>query len=474
MSHSPRRRVFLCNPPSGLYRRDDRCQSRVEDQTVRVIFPPIDLALLAAIARSRQAAVLLRDYPADPKSDWETLRRDIREFAPDLVLFNTTSATVEADMAVVRIAREESSTALIIARGEHFERMGDNLFTREDGPDLALHGEIEENFDALLGGAPPETLSAVLYRDVATGKFRRKPGPAIVENLDALPIPAREFLDNRRYLSPETGRPITVILANRGCPSKCVYCPAGVLSGHRLRARSPQSVVGEIRECVERHGVREFLFNGDTFTMNRKWILELCGLIREARLDIRWGCNSRVDTMDEERAAALKSAGCWVVAFGVESGDQEMLDRMKKGTRLEQARRAIDVCKRAGLATHAFFIIGLPWENRETLGRTFRFAKELDTDFFDINIAHPLPGTEFYEIAKAENLIVGEGDYAHAAVRTLYLSAEELTRWRRRALLRLYFRPGYIWKTLRRAKRDGTLPHYLKAALGRLKGLLVH
>ncbi|MBN1865784.1 radical SAM protein [Candidatus Sumerlaeota bacterium] len=480
------RRILFLNPPSGLYRRDDRCQSRVEDQTVRIVFPPIDLARLAAIARRAGAEARIGDYPALGAS-WDRYRADLAEFRPDAVAFSVTTATVGSDIEAARIARAVDPAIRTVALGQHFEDAGETLLRSEPALDLALHGEVEENFERLVRGESPANWAAVLYRNPESGEIVRRPGPAIVEDLDSLPFPARDLLDNSLYRSPETGNPLTTIQANRGCPARCVFCPAGRLSDYRLRLRSPVRILEEIRQCVEAFGLREFLFNGDTFTMNKRWLLELCAAISDSGLGIRWGCNSRVDTMDRERAEALRRAGCWVVAFGVESGDQEMLDRMKKGTRLEQAERAVEACKAAGLATHAFFVIGLPWETKETLDRTMALARRLDTDFFDINIAYPLPGTEFYEIARREGLIerlkethgktgegasLPDGSYARAAVRTHTLSADYLTRWRRNALLRLYARPRYVARTLRRAARTGTVRNYLRAAATRVRGLL--
>jgi anaerobic magnesium-protoporphyrin IX monomethyl ester cyclase len=473
--HPVRKRVLIVNPPSGLYRRDDRCQSRVEDQTVRIVFPPIDLAMLAAVARREGAEARIGDYPARG-AGWEQYKTDLREFAPDLVLFTVTTATIDADCETARIARERDAAIRTVARGELFERQGEAIFERFAALDLAIYGEVEETFARIVRDELPNDFVSALYRDPESGRIVRRPGRAVIADLDALPLPARDLLDNTLYRSPETGNPLTVIHANRGCPSKCIFCPAGPLSDYRLRLRSPQSIVGELRECVEKFGIREFLFNGDTFTMNKRWVLELCDGIARAGLDVRWGCNSRVDTMDSERAEAMRRAGCWVVAFGVESGDQDLLDRMKKGTKLDAARKAIATAKAAGLATHVFILIGLPWETRETLRRTYDFIRELDTDFFDINIATPLPGTELYDIVVREGLYDPEtsetGNYAHAVMGSYTLDKEFLTRWRRRALLRLYFRPHYIIRTLRRASRTGTLRHYLTAAVARLKGLV--
>jgi len=228
---------------------------------------------------------------------------------------------------------------------------------------------------------------------------------------------------------------------------------------------------------VERFGIREFLFNGDTFTMKKSWVLELCALIRESGLKIHWGCNSRVDTFDIERARALKEAGCWVVAFGVESGAPELLEKMKKNTTPDQAHAAVKAAKEAGLCTHAFYIIGLPWETRETLEATYRLARQLDTDFFDFNIAYPLPGTEFYEIVERESLFEmdapSKGSYALAGVHSYTLSSEALTRWRKKALLTLYLRPRFIIRTLARvAGHPRILRNYLREGVRRLRSLL--
>lgn len=468
------RRVLLVNPPSGLYRRDDRCQCKVEDQTVAVTFPPIELAYAAAMAQRAGAEAMIRDYPARGAS-WDDYLRDLREFQPDLLLFSATTATVELDMQAARAARDVAPGVMVIAKGEYLNYFADDLIAQRSEIDAIAHGEIEHTIEEIVEGVPFPDISGLIWRG-DNGEAKRNPSRAFAEALDEMPFPARDLLDNGLYCSPENGRPITVIHANRGCPAKCIYCPAGVLAGYKVRLRDPKLVVDEIQECVEKHGVRDFLFHGDTFTINKRWMLDLCGEIVARNLNIHWGCNSRVDTIDDERAQAMKRAGCWVVAFGVEHCDQEMLDKMKKGARVEKAFEAIECCRRNGLCSHAFMVVGLPWETEESLVRVEAFLRKLDPDFFDLNIAYPLPGTELYEIAKNENLIVledlAEGGYARAAMRTHTLTPERLTQWRRDALLRLNLRPRYVTRTLWRAARTGCLPHYVKAGTKRLRRLL--
>jgi radical SAM superfamily enzyme YgiQ (UPF0313 family) len=297
-------------------------------------------------------------------------------------------------------------------------------------------------------------------------------------DLDGLPLPARHLLNNRLYRSPETGNMLTVVHGNRGCPAHCIYCPAGLLTDYTVRFRSPESVVNELRECVDRYGIREFLFHGDTFTINKKWLKELCDRIVDAKLDIHWGCNSRVDTMDDERAQWMKRAGCWVVAFGIEHGDQQLLDNMKKNATVAQAREAVACCKRNGLRVHAFMVIGLPWETEQTLETTYKFLQELDPDFFDFNLATPLPGTELHEIALREGLFEASYDparagYATGGIRTLSgLSSQHLAKWRRERLLRMYLRPRYIARMLAKAGSPRNTLQYVKAGTKRLRQLM--
>lgn len=473
-------RALLVNPPTGLYRRDDRCQCRVEEQTVQIIFPPMDLASLGAVLRRVGVEPTIRDYPAAGAA-WEDYVSDLRRFRPDMVLVNVTTATVEKDFQALAVAKQTLGERAVatLARGEYMDALGERALGERPEVDYGFHGEIEQVLERLATGAPLEDLAGLVWRRPGGGnggvpEVVRNSGTPVVEDLDALPMPARDLLDNDLYRSPETGRRLTVVHGNRGCPSRCIFCPAGAMSGYRLRFRSPAKLMEEIEQCVRRFGIREFLFHGDTFTINKRWLLRLCEEIEASGLSIRWGCNSRVDTIDEERAAALRRAGCWVVAFGIESGSQELLDRMKKGQTLGQAERAVAICKRHGLRTHAFYVIGMPWETEQTLAQTLRFARRLDTDFFDFNIAYPLPGTELFEIVEREGLFESgseAGGYGRAAVRTYALTSEQLTRWRRQALLSLYLRPDYIGRMLWRAGSPRVAWNYARAGARRLRQL---
>ena len=219
-----------------------------------------------------------------------------------------------------------------------------------------------------------------------------------------------------------------------------------------MRNRSPENVVGELKECVEKYGIRNFLFRSDLFTANRKWVFTLCEKIKEAGLKISWACNSRADTIHEDLLHAMKEAGCWLIAFGVESGDPFMLEKMRKQLQFEKIEPAIRTCRKARIESSVYFLIGLPWENRETFQKSKQFAKKLDPDFVEFFYSYPFYGTDFYREAVKEGLLK-EGElpkiaYNHPAIPTKYLSIEELMPMRMEALREFYLRPKYILRTL--------------------------
>lgn len=469
------RTALFLNPPSGLYRRDDRCQCKVDDQTVRVVFEPIELAIYAAIFERAGWRAAIRDYPARGGT-WRDLEADLDALRPDFVLFIPTTPTIDSDLEVPRLVKARCPGAVTAGKGDYLSIHGGKILEQRPELDLILLGEPDLTLVDLAAGKDPATIDGVLLRDPETGGPVWRPQRRFLDDLDALPEPARHLLENDLYRSPETGHRMAVLHAARGCPADCTFCNISRVYGKKIRQRSPVRLIDEVERCVRDFGIREFLFHGDTFTYKKNWTIQVCQEIVRRGLQIRWGCNSRVDTICPERLAWMKRAGCWVIAFGVESGDQTILDDIKKGATVEQAREAVRMTKAAGLCAHAFTIIGTPNENHRTLEATWRLMRELDPDFFDFNIAYPLPGTELYAVGRRLSLFNEEmlphGSYAKAAIRTRFLSNAELTEWRRRALLRMYLRPRYILRTLWRARSPNRIAHYVKAGAFRLRSLL--
>jgi anaerobic magnesium-protoporphyrin IX monomethyl ester cyclase len=448
--------------------RDDRCQAPVEGMTAQPNRAPLDLAYMAAMLEAIHVQCQIRDYAA-LKASWEDMKQDLSKFDPDLILVSVTTPTIQSDLAACRIVKELNPSAITVAKGAHFTAKDDEILLAYPELDLVIRGESEH---AIVDIAELKDFSSILglaYR--REGQIQRNADrPYIeVEDLDNLPFPARHLLNNDLYTAPDTGEPITMINTGRGCPHQCIYCAVTIASGYKLKVRSPKNIADEITECVEKHGIKNFFFRADTFTWDEKWVVDLCRMILEKKLKIRWGCNSRVDTISEKRLEWMKKAGCWIVGFGIESGNQEMLNKMKKRARLEDAENAIRLCKKYGVKTYGLFLIGLPWETKETVEQTIAFAKKLNPSFLDFNIAYPLPGTEYYRLAKEMNLFeekdLPKGDYAKPIVRTLSLNTEELIRLRKVALLSFYLRPSYIFNTLKGIRSPRIFLNYIKSGI---------
>ena len=468
--------VALIQPPTGSYRRDDRCQSRVEDQTIQVSFPPMDLAYHAAVLERAGYSCAIRDYSTARISP-ETALAEIASLRPETVFFSSTQPTQANDLAFAKKLKETDSSLRIVLRGESVTFQDTAILSRHPQVDLILRGESEETLLEVLdlfSGKTEGSLGEIPGVTFRRGsEIERSADRPFIKDLDDLPWPARNLLDRTLYRSPETGNVLTTLYAARGCPYPCIFCPAPLASGRPVRLRTPEDLTAEVRHCLEEYGIREFLFHGDTFTYSRKWVLDLCSRIVEAGLRIRWGCNSRVDTIDPDMLAVMKSAGCWVIGFGVESGHEETLRLTRKAIRREQIVSAFEMCRKAGIRSHAFFVFGFPWEGPEHLEEDYRLALEIDPDFFDLNIAYPLPGTELMQTlersGRLESTSIDQGGYAVPTSATEKgLTPEDLERWRRKTLLALYLRPNYIYRTLRQAGSPWKAMNYVRAGAVRL------
>jgi len=466
-------RFFLFIPPGSLYRRDDRCQSKVADQTIRAVFPPLDLAYMAAILRQAGHEVRMADYPASRRGILH-LQKDLTQFAPDCVIYTCTAPTLENDLQLAGLMKQWKSDLSVAVKGEPANFLDERMLHDYPAIDFVLRGEAEGILKRYVKGMALEEIPGVTAQ--SESGIRRNPAPTELLDLDTLPFPARDLLDNSLYPWPETGDPMTTVLTSQGCPFECIFCPVVPLTGKRVRFRSVESILGELHECIDRFNIRHFLFHADTFTLKKQWVVDLCRAIVEQGLSIEWAANSRVDTIDKERLEWMKRAGCRIIGFGVESGMDEHLQAMGKNTTTQQARHAVRLCRECGIRSHAFFVFGFPWDTEESIRKTIHFALELDPDFFDFNLAFPIPGTELYRMVVEEGLCdlerLKQGGYSVAALRTRTVSAERLEQLRRTALWRLYLRPGYVVRTLAATGSPLVAWRYCRAAVKRIANLL--
>lgn len=469
------RRVLGIVPPTGVYVREDRCQTPIRNFKTIALRPPIDLMYAAAAFEAAGAECRIVDHPAEG-TDWDALRADLVTFRPDLVLISATTQTLDADMQAATLAKQLLPGVRTLAKGAHFSSLAGDALGRYPQLDIALRGEIEGACLELGRGAAAAEVAGLSWRN-AHGSIVHNPDRPFSASLDELPFPARHRSNNNLYLRPDTGERQTTIVTNRGCPFQCVYCLANLTAGERNRYRSVANVVAEIRECVERFGIRSFLFRSELFTQSKAWVVEFCRAVLDARLDIEWACNSRVDTVDAEMLGWMRRAGCWIMAFGVESGDQATLDRIRKRARVEDSFRAVSLCRAAGIKSSVYLLIGLPWDTTETLEAQRRFACELDPDVLEVFYAYPFPGTELHRICVEHGLLAaGEipmQSYDSPAFATLHLSLEQLRRQRKRILRSFYLRPAKVMRLARGVRSRSEFLNYARVGAAQLRMLTV-
>ncbi len=464
MPESSQRKVLLIVPPTGRFIREDRCQTPIDKLKTVALRPPIDLLYVAGAFESVGCACRLVDYPAEELS-WDHLETTLREWAPDFLVMSITTPSLDADLGAAALARKVNPRICTVAKGAHFNTLDIDTLEKCPDLDLVIRGEYEETAMDLGRGFPLQDIPGITWRN-SEGQITRNVARPLTPNLDTLPFPARHLAKNELYARPDSGKPQTTLVTNRGCPHTCTYCLAQQVSGARNRYRSVENVLAEIRECVERYGIRNFLFRSDLFTQNRKWVIRLCQAILDAGLDIEWVCNSRVDTINEEVLGWMKKAGCWVIAYGTESGSQETLDRIQKKATVQQAYDAIRITRQAGIKSSVYLLFGLPWDSDQTLAEQSAFARKLDPDYLEIFFVYPFPGTTLYNEAVEAGLLppgtIPKEAYGEPAMPTQHLTEEELVAWRKRALREFYFRPRYIWRTLRSAGSPRAAANYIR------------
>lgn len=446
--------VHFVYPPSPLFQRgEDRCQSNISASTATTVRACNDLGEGAAVLRNLGYAVSVKDYQTEGLTTADLLN-DLDGI--DVLFVSTTNATIFDDLKIVRTVKEKFPKLVVILKGAIFFNPEDGLIAQLDLTDVdyLVGGESDFIIGGLMaahyhGGAYPD---GILYKK--DGRWLKTDFSKWHEDLDALPFPARDLMNNALYIRPDTQEPQATIATSRGCPSKCLFCLTPHISGRKLRLRSPESIYAEMKECFDKYNIRNFFFKSDTFTYDKAWTIRLCDLILQSDLKgkIAWVANSRVNPIDLETLQKMKQAGCWLVAFGFESGSPDTLQKARKGTTVEQNLAAAKMAKKAGLKIYGFYLIGFPWETRKHLRQTAALMKKINADFVELHLATPFYGTELYDLAKQDGLIdetvLGKDYFNAPTIGTNFLSIKDLQDFRKRTLLKYHLRPSYVLKKL--------------------------
>ncbi len=456
------KKILLIYPPSPVMNREDRCQQPTKDLLVIPPLPPTDLMYLASIAEQQGLEAMIRDY-----SLGGNFEEDLKEFKPDYLLLNVATPTLQSDLDCLKIAKKICPKIITIAKGAVFLTFNSEILLKNKALTYIISGEAEETLKELLSGdVEINDILGLWHRDGLVAKFNGvRP---FIQNLDELPFPARHLIDNNIYRRPDNNNVQAVIKVSRGCPHHCFFCLATPTSGSKVRMRSPENIIAEIRECITKYNIKNFIFWSDIFNQDREWTMNLCKKIIDSGLKFTWSANTRADTADERMAKYMHKAGCRLVSIGVESGSQYILDKIGKGTTINEIRDTVKAFKKAKIKVYNYFVIGLPWDDEDTINETINFAIELDSDFVSFYTATPLPATRFYHYVKNElheEIESFENSYYEPCISTYSLSKERILELHKRAVKAFYLRPLYILKMLVKIRSFYEIKSYFMAGM---------
>ena len=473
-------KIMLIYPPGKAYQRgEDRAQCNIEESATTTIRACNDLGYAASVLRSRGYDVFLKDYQTE-KTSYEQIEIDIKAFLPDILLISTTNATIPADIEFIDWVKEIYPCECIL-KGAIFFDIPQELLDSLDlhNVNYLIGGEVDtiigDLVDCICHHKKDITkIPMVIYRN--GNKFIKNNFNSWCTDLDRIPFPARDLMNNALYVRPDTGEPMATIQVARGCPAGCIYCLTPIISGKAVRKRSVENIFAEIEDCYYNHNIKNFFFKADTFTIDAQWAEALCDKIINSELcgKIEFTANSRVKPLSESLLKKLKSAGCFMLAVGFESGNNNTLTKIKKGATVEDNLNAAKMIKKAKLPLFGFFMIGFPWETEEDILSTLKFMFEIDPDFIELHIAMPYFGTELYtlctEYGTIKNEAWGNDYFSPNTTGTQAVPIEHIIELRKKYLLRFYLRPKYvIRKLLCCTKNPKVFKNYVNHGLKLLK-----
>ena len=449
------------------------------------LLPPLGLAYIAAVLRKGGHAVKILDTTILNMSI-QQVGDYLRNNKFDVIGISVMTPMYKNFVETVKAIRPLIGKTAVIAGGPHPSILPAETLKENPGLDYAVFGEGEITFPRLVKAIGEKKdvseVNGVAYRE--NSRIRLTRPPVLIEDLDSLPSPALDLIPIEKYTpapSQYKKLPMLHMVTSRGCPFRCTYCSSQSIFGRKYRMHSPERVINDIKDMIKKYNAKEIFFLDDLFTINKKWINEFCDkLIGEGiHKKICWSCNSRVDLVDLDLLKKMKKAGCWQIHFGIESGSQRLLDLIKKGITLEQSRNAVKLCKKTGIKTRAYFMLGLPTETREESIRTIEFAKEIDPDYVKFSLTTPYPGTELFDIVKKEgNLKSTSWDIyktmgGFGGSERPYVpkgrTSKELNELQKRAHKEFFFRPKVILRFIFNISSFAEVKLYLKSAIALFK-----
>jgi len=443
-------KVLLLNPPHPEgkgFTREGRCTQEAGVWATQ--WPPVSLATTASLLERDGHILKVVDCPA-VGLDRARLGALAKTFQPDFAFWTTATPTLNDDLNLAGVIKKNVPYAVTGVFGTHVTALPE-VALENSSIDAVIRREPEQTIREICLHGPDDWdgIDGLSFRDRETGRPRHNRDRGLLRPED-IPSPAWRYLDISPYRLPLKGRPFLIVAPIRGCPYPCSFCTAPLYYGKKLRKRPVTMVVDEIENGMDRFGVKDFFVWADTFTADRGYVNEFSREIVTRGLNISWTCNSRVDTVDREMLSLMKEAGLWMISFGLESGNNEVLEQTGKKITVEQSKGAVSIAHELEIRTSGHFILGLPGETEASMGETLALALSLPLDIAQFYTAAPFPGTRLYDLALKKGWLKPDSFLAqdHAAMDLPGLPARRVDAFRRYAYRRFYGRPRAVSRLL--------------------------
>ncbi|MFA6129504.1 MAG: radical SAM protein [Candidatus Omnitrophota bacterium] len=402
----------------------------------------------------------------------------LEEFSPELVLINTTTPSINSDINFIQTLKEKFPACFVAVFGTHVTVIHESIMQQCASIDCVIRNEPEWTvLDLVKFLQDKNTKLPVLGATLRiNGKVIVYPAREFNEDLDSLGYPAWDYFDLTKYIHPVFNKPYLMVNTSRGCGHSCIFCVASIFYGKKVRYRTVESILDEIEYyLIGKLGIRHIWMYADDFTRSHEFVKKLCQGIINRKLKIIWWTNTRVDNNDSEMFQLMKKAGCYMLSIGGESANSEILKIIKKGTRPELIEKTVKILRQTGINSLVYFLIGLPGETRDTIRETLDFCKKINPDYVEFYPATPYPGTEFFDIAIKQNLMVSNNwdDFfcggSEFVVEIPGIKKDELDKILRKSYKEYYFRFKYFILFVKRITQPLEFFRLLSFGLGYFK-----